>query len=147
MKVFIMVFFLTVQQVYAIEIGVLSLHSKSYSIQVGAFKNMSNIQKVKDRLLEYEIYLEPYKNMHRVHVVNIETPVLKETLTQIRKIYPKAFISKRPILNTTPTQTEQKTSAKINKSFEPLLNNIEMIEQYEPTLDSNTILKTRKSFL
>ena len=147
LKVFLIVFFLIVQNTYAVEIGSESIHSKSYSVQVGAFKNMSNIQKIKEKLFEYEIYLEPYKNLHRVHVVNIITPVLKETLTKIRKIYPKAFISKRPISNSIPMKTKQKIFDKINKSFKPSGNIIEEIKQYEPSLDSNTILKTRKSFL
>ena len=133
MKVFFIIFFLLVQNVSAIEIGKESISTESYFIQVGAFKNISNIQNVKDKLFEYELYLEAYKGLQRILVVNVLAPVEKETLFEIRKIYPKAFISKRPM---------KKSST--NFTITPKVNNIKFFEQ---TLDSNTILKTRKSFL
>ncbi len=135
-KILFILSFLTVQNVSAVEIEVSSVHPQSYFVQVGAFKNLSNIQKVKDRLFEYDIYLEAHKNMQRIHVVNILAPSLKGTLVKIRKIYPKAFISKRPSINSAQADYIQKPS--------PSFNNI---KSYEPSLDSNTILKTRKSFL
>ncbi|HIP59798.1 MAG TPA: SPOR domain-containing protein [Campylobacterales bacterium] len=133
MKFFFIIFFLLMQSIEAIEISKESISTDSYYIQVGAFKNMSNIQRVKDRLFEYELYLEPYKGFQRIHIVNVLAPQEKEILVEIRKIYPKAFISKRPM---------KKPSTNFNRSHK--LNNIKLFEQ---TLDSNTILKTRKSFL
>jgi hypothetical protein len=122
-----------VKNLLAVEIGRESIAPESYFIQVGAFKKMSNIQKVKDRLFEYELYLEPYKSFHRIQVVNILASQKREILAEIRKIYPKAFISKRPM---------KKSSTNFNKSYK--MDNIKFLE---PNLDSNTILKTRKSFL
>ncbi len=129
----------------AAEIGLESVSRDSYFIQVGAFKNILNVQDVVDKLSIYDIYLEPYKDMHRIQVVNIFAPNLKKTLFKIRKIYKKAFIAKRPILE--HTQAKAKSFDKKNKPFIPASNNIQMIQHYAPALDSNTILKTRKSFL
>lgn len=143
-----MIFFLIVKSVEAIEIEEQEVQKSNYAIQIGAFKNASNIDKIIENLPEYEIYLEPYKNLHRVQVINIRPFALKESLAQIRKIYPNAFISKRPIANDTPTvESEQKTFTINNKIVEPSRNKIEKIVPYEEHLDSHTILKTRKSFL
>ena len=129
-KILFILFFLTVQNVSAIEIEVSSVHPQSYFIQVGAFKKVSNIQKVKDKLFEYDIYLEAYKNMKRIYVVNILASSLNETLIEIRKIYPNAFVAKHPKVNS-----------------DKIVNDISIEIPYGSALDSNTILKTRKSFL
>jgi len=147
LKVSMMIFFLITIQVEATEIRVEEIDEESYAIQVGAFKNLSNIDQVTKKLFEYETYLEPYKKLQRVHIVNIEAFALKETLTDIRKMYPKAFISKRPILNSTPIAHPRQKTFINHKVIAPSSKKIEMVVPYEQHLDSNTILKTRKSFL
>jgi len=84
------------QDASAVELDRDSIGEKSYFIQVGAFKNISNIQKVLDKLSRYEVYLEPYKDMHRIYIVNIFSPSQKKILAKVRKIYPNAFIAKGP---------------------------------------------------
>lgn len=146
---FVFIIFLFVSQnLYAVEIDIQSISKKSYYIQVGAFKSKANIQKVKDKLSKYDIYLEPYKNLQRIQVVNILTPTqLKKTLVKIRKIFPKAFVVKHPNLNQIKTKKIAEPSDDFSKSFEPSLQKEKNIQPIKPTLDSNTILKTRKSFL
>lgn len=147
MKVFIITISLLLQSLHAVEIGKESISTDSYYIQVGAFKKLSNIQKVKDKLFEYEIYLESYKGFQRIHVVNILAPLEKVTLSQIRKIYPKAFISKRPAINRNSSDSVQKPSTNFSQSVKPSSLKLNNTQFFEQTLDSNTILKTRKSFL
>jgi hypothetical protein len=136
------------QNIFAIQIDAESIDKESYYIQVGAFKSVSNIQKVQNQLQEYDIYLQTYKNLQRIQIVNILTKKeLKETLAKIRKIFPKAFVAKRPNNKDIKTQHVIKSSGNFNKSFEISPKNKEYISPIQPALDSDTILKTRKSFL
>jgi folylpolyglutamate synthase/dihydropteroate synthase len=136
------------QNMFAIQIDAQSIDEKSYYIQVGAFKSVSNIQRVQNRLAEYDIYLQTHKNLQRIQIVNILTKKeLKETLAKIRKIFPKAFVAKRPVPNKIKPKKVTKHSEDFTKSFKSQPQKEEYIQSPQPALDSNTILKTRKSFL
>jgi nitrogen regulatory protein PII-like uncharacterized protein len=146
-KVFIICLFAFTVDISAVEIEKSSIVPGSYGIQVGAFKNVSNIQKIKDDLYDYELYLESYKGLKRIQVVNLLTSEdFKHTLAIIKKKYPNAFVLKR-------ARVSKKSVDKIENSnnyrqiIKPKSINIQSFEQYLPTLDSNSILKTRKSFL
>ena len=129
--------FLTIQNVNAIEIEKESILDGSYFIQVGAYKNNSSVKNTKNRLLEYDLYLEPYKGLHRIYIVNILSKnQLVETLKEVRKIYQKAFVAKSPKLIKDISIQEA----------EQIPVTIQNFEQVELKLDSNTILSTRKSF-
>jgi len=142
--VFIIFFFIT-QNIYALQIDAQSISKDSYYIQVGAFKSVSNIQRVQNKLAEYDLYIQTYKNLQRIQIVNILTKrELKKTLAKVRKIFPKAFVAKSP---SKKRKKITNSSESISKAFETLHQKEEYIQSTQPALDSNTILKTRKSFL
>ena len=145
-RIFFTVFFMLAQDASAVELDRDSIGEKSYFIQVGAFKNISNIQKVSDKLSRYEVYLEPYKDMHRIYIVNIFSPSQKKILAKVRKIYPNAFIAKGPT-KAKKTILTAKTFTNFNKSLEITPYKPKNTQFLNQPLDSNSILKTRKSFL
>ncbi len=138
--------FLSIQTLFSIEIEKEYIYEPSYFIQVCALKRESNIERVKNRLLDYHLYLEQYNDLKRIYIVNIITKEeLDDTLEDIQKIYPHSFISKGP-KNLFVTEKQeivtQEPEEIIYEKIEPTLEKSRIIE-----LDSKTILKTRKSFL
>jgi len=130
--VFIIFFFIT-HDLSAIQIDKESISKESYYIQVGAFKSVANIQKVQNRLAEYDIYMQTYKNLQRIQIVNILTKKeLKETLAKIRKIFPKAFVAKSPSKKDMHNKKVIKSSENFNKSFETLQKKEEYISPTQP---------------
>jgi len=149
---FLLVFvFLMQSTLVSSEIAFESIEKDSYFIQVGAFRSISNIDKVIVKLSDYNVYLEPYKNLHRVHVVNITKNRLKIVLKKIRRLYPKSFIVKRAIYNDRENSENSELSSsnveQNSKLFETLQNNIKIIQPNHNILDTNSIIRTRKSFL
>jgi hypothetical protein len=125
---------------------------EAHSIQVGAFKDISNVYIAADKLSSYDVYVEPYKDMHRVHVVNIAD---KKILKKIRKFYPKAFFSKLNISHDSHDieeniQTEQFVAEPTTNYIQPVeifKEKVKVVEPQDWLLNSDSILKTRKSFL
>jgi len=145
-----MIGLLVVKDANAMEVTYNSIKANSYHVQVGAFKSIQNVNNVKDRLSAFDIYVEPYKGLNRVIVVNIMTKEqLKRNFLKIKKFYPKSFITKRPIeaKKTIKKQNYKKPTKNYNQLFKSIPKKREVIEQQNDILNSNTILKTRKSFL
>jgi hypothetical protein len=165
-----------------------------YFIQIAVLKNISNISNVKKNLKDYDLFIQDYKNLKKIYVVNIKK---KSELLNIKKIYPTAFITRKPKnINQNITKKEMVSIKKENGVFEiysdttvPISDipdavilkvdsvesevadieytesitiddnlsnttyhnmNLDDILNEKPKgsdLDSNTILKTRKSFL
>ncbi len=112
---------------FALVLSKEEVSSSGYFIQVASLKKSINIKKVKKRLYNFNLYIEPYQGLKRIYIVNIEK---KSKFLEIKKLYPDAFITKRP-------QTlHSGEKEKILDKSPPILD-----------LNSNTILKTRKSFL
>jgi hypothetical protein len=138
------IFFLIVKALYAAQVDARSISKSGYYIQVGAYKKVSSIQKVMGDLEAYDTYLEPYKDLYRVKIVNILTKEqLKKTLRDIRKVFPKAFVTKRVSFRDKKGYIKDIS----NKSFKSAHQKNENTKLDESPLDSNSILKTRKSFL
>jgi len=146
----VMIGLLVVKNASADEVTYDFIEANSYHIQVGAFKSRDNVNNVKNRLSAFDVYIEPYKGLNRVIVVNILTEEqLNHSFLQIKKIYPKAFITKQPmaIVKVQKKHSYKKPVEDYNQLFKPTSIKREIIEQRNDTLNSNTILKTRKSFL
>ncbi len=146
LSVILVSIFLSIQTLFSIEIEKEYIYEESYFIQVCALSKESNIERVKSKLMDYHLYLEEYNNLKRIYIVNIITKEeLNDTLKDIQKIYPEAFISKGPknlSVDETHKAILKESQETIYEKVEPTLEKNRTIE-----LNSQTILKTRKSFL
>jgi hypothetical protein len=106
-------------------------------IQIGAFKKITNINKLKKAFDNYQIVVKKTNNnLNKIFIVNIERKEIKSTLKNIKSIVPNAFLlslkQKQMIFHKKNTNILQnKTFTKINNSKK---------------LDSKAIIKTRKKF-
>lgn len=174
-NIIFLVTFLSFYSLQASEVQSMDIEEESYFIKIGTFSKMENVEKIKKRLYDHQLYIEPYKNLHRVYVVNIHKKSLQTTLSSIRKIYAEAYVEKKPhlqrnqiqetrIIKTKPeieTEAEVVSKTVIEAESAPLTEepaSVEDIshlfdaakeksEKIESDLDSQSIIKTRKSFL
>ncbi len=147
LKIVLIITLFFVNTLLASEVGFDDIHKDSYFIQVGAFKSISNTNKVIKRLSKYDVYLEPYKDMNRVHVVNVMRSSLKSVLRNIRKSFPNSFVVRRKIYNSNKNEFSTSSEQVNTKLFKVIPQNVNNIQQNTNILDSKSIIKTRKSFL
>ncbi|MCH9813142.1 MAG: hypothetical protein K0U47_04275 [Epsilonproteobacteria bacterium] len=168
-----MIFFCT-SLLQAIEVDSDNIDQKHYFIKIGTFAKLYNIKKIQEKLSHYPIYLHPYKNLQRVYVVNVSKEEIQTTLLAIRKLYPDAYIAKKPALSkpkvempVEPIMQSKKETKPVQESVEKEVKIKEKIDQpatvedighlfesvhkksekIESDLNSESIIKTRKSFL
>jgi hypothetical protein len=110
---------------------------KKEVIQVGVFKNQKSIDKIKNALKKYDIYIKKYPNkLQKIFVINIKEKEFEQTLSEIKKIASKAF------------KLSLKRKLELIKSDEPKdwLNNTLADNNKTKKLDSKAIIKTRNKF-
>jgi ribosomal protein S8 len=110
---------------------------KKEVIQVGVFKNTKHVDGIKNALKKYDIYVKLYPNkLQKVFVINIEKKGFIQTLTDIKKISPKAF------------RLSENKKFELTKDNKPkkCLNNTLLDANQTNKLDSKAIIKTRKKF-
>jgi hypothetical protein len=144
----------TIDESSAREVSHRFIKENAYHIQIGAFKSDNNVNSAIKKLNDFDVYVDPYKGLHRVIVVNIlRKQELNRSFVKIKKFYPNAFLTKQPIKRTnqrkkvTKKSNSKKTINHYNQLFKSMPEKREIIKPRNDTLNSNTILKTRKSFL
>lgn len=121
-------------------------------IQLGVFKDIKNVQKLKKKFTDLNLYVQKLDSgINKVFIINIEENNLIQTLQSIRTSIPNAFVlsnarkgitfgNLKPCLATVPPKKAPekeivKTPVKSIITFEE-----------NSCLDSKAIIKTRKKF-
>jgi len=103
---------------------------QKYTIQLGVFTHEENINKLKKRYKNFDIFVKKYPNkIKKLFIVNIKDKDLEKTLAFVKKDIPKAFVVKKKQSN----WMQEKLSKNTNSS-----NNSK--------LDSKAFIKTRNKF-
>jgi len=106
-------------------------------IQIGVFKDAKNIAKLKQDLKDYDFFTKTYPNkLKKLFIVNIKDKELEKTLSDIKKIVPKAFVLKE----------KQKKMLFLQKQKSDWLNKSLSKNEQKSKLDSKAIIKTRNKF-
>jgi cell division septation protein DedD len=93
----------------------------AYTIQLGAFKDSQNIKNIKKEFKHFNIYVKQLSNgISIVYITNIDKQHLSSTLQEINKKFPSAFVVRE--------------------------NRVQNSIKNKPTLNSKSIIKTRKKF-
>jgi hypothetical protein len=158
--IFLLFFYVSLPSLSAKVLQPAMIDKDRYFIQVAALSKEYNVKKIIKKLLNHDLYIQKHKNLKRIYIVNIDN---KSELVGIKKLYPSAFFAKTPDFITVDEPKFNEDTQEIGQ-FEILSDNMiddtVLIDEAEiviekmvddpaksDTMNSNTILKTRKSFL
>jgi len=128
----ILLLFILALSVFAKEVDI----SKNI-IQLGVFKDEKNIQKLKNRYKDLDLYVKVFPNkLKKLFVVNITKKDTAKTLTRIKKDIPKAFLLSK----------KRKEQLFITHKHKDWLNKSLSQKSNHSKLDSKAIIKTRNKF-
>ena len=125
--------------------------TKKSIIQLGVFKDISNVKKLKKKITNLNLYVKKLQSgINKVFIINIKKEDLPQTLQSIRQIVPNAFIlssarkgiifeNLKPCIATIPPK---KPPVKVKK----ILKKSIITYENSSCLDSKAIIKTRKKF-
>ena len=106
-------------------------------IQIGAFKKITNVNKLKKAFNNYQIVIKKTSNnLNKIFIVNIEKKETKSILNDIKKIIPNAFLLSNK-------QKQKNFHKKITDNHQ---NKTFINTNNSSKLDSKAIIKTRKKF-
>ncbi len=132
---FVLLSFVLVPSAFAknVKIADISLHLEA--IQVGAFKERKNILKQMQRFSRFHIFIDKADGLSRFYLVNIKKEAYAKILAEVQKSNPTAFLANWKIKKIVENH-QLATMPKRDKRYHH--------DRY--TLNSATILKTRKKF-
>jgi hypothetical protein len=137
-KIFLLIsFFVFSSKLSSYQVDIKKIDLSLNIIQLGAFGNIENIEYISKLFSQKEIVVLNFSGLKKVFLPNISNHELKKTLYNVRKKIPDAFVLKnRSIFKSNNLKPNREVS------YKPKYKS----KQINRSLNSDTILKTRKTF-